>query len=149
MTKVIKEIIIMLLICLISMLILAVALYDYIPNRKVVAEVSTYTTSQEIETQLADDIDSEEKEVVLTYEVTSQDLSSYEVKNEYIPGKSNPFAAATETVDGNSEENTASSGNNTESNTTGNTTQTTPPDENKIETNAKKLKVKKKTKIFI
>ena len=106
MAKVIKEIIIMLLICLISMLILAVALYDYIPNRKVVAEVATYTTSQEIEAQLADDIDSEEKEVVLTYEVTSSDLNSYEVKNEYIPGKANPFEEYSETVDGDSEDDT-------------------------------------------
>lgn len=140
MTKIIKEIIIMLLICLISMLILAVVLYDYIPNRKVVAEVSKYNTSEEIETQLADDIDSEKKEVVLTYEVTSQDLSSYQVKNEYVPGKSNPFAVATETADGASEENTTSSGNNTENNkvdnTTENTTHTTPSEENRTETNS-------------
>ena len=136
MTKIIKEIIIMLLICLISMLILAVVLYDYIPNRKVVAEVAAYTTSQEIETQLADDIDSEKKEVVLTYEVSSQDLSSYEVKNEYVPGKSNPFAVATETAEGDSEESTTSSGNNTESNTAENTTQTTPSEENRTETNS-------------
>lgn len=106
MTKIIKEIIIMLLICLISMLILAVVLYDYVPNRKVVAEVSTYATSQEVEAQLADDIDSEEKEVVLTYEVTSKDLTSYEIANEYVPGKSNPFAAAAQSVEGETEGNT-------------------------------------------
>lgn len=132
MTKVIKEIIIMLLICLISMLILAVALYEYIPNRKVVAEVSTYATSQEIETQLADDIDSEEKEVVLTYEVTSSDLSSYEVTNEYVPGKANPFAAYVESVDGESEDNTTNSGDNATGNTVGNTTS----DDNTSETNS-------------
>ena len=44
MAKVIKEIIIMLLICLISMLVLAVVLYDYIPNRKVVAEIKNATS---------------------------------------------------------------------------------------------------------
>ena len=113
MARVIKEIIIMLLICLITMLILAVVLYDYIPNRKVVAEVSTYTTSQEIETQLSDDIDSEEKEVVLTYEVTSADLSSYEVTNEYVPGKANPFAAAAQSIEGEADSNTTDNDENT------------------------------------
>ena len=100
MTKVIKEIIIMLLICLISMLILAVTLYDYIPNRKVVAKITKYNTSEEIQAQLADDIDSEEKEVILTYEVTSSDLSAYEVTNEYVPGKANPFSDYIQSVDG-------------------------------------------------
>ena len=123
MTKAIKEIIIMLLICLISMLILAVVLYDYIPNKKVVAEVTKYSTSEEIETQLADDIDSEEKEVVLTYEVTSKELNSYKDKDKYVPGKANPFAEASETVEGNS----------TNENTTGNTTQTTPSDNDSTE----------------
>ena len=132
MTKVIKEIIIMLLICLISMLVLAVVLYDYIPNRKVVAEVSTYTTSQEIETQLADDIDSKKNEVVLTYEVTSKDLSSYEVTNEYVPGKANPFAAYAEQTEEGSDDNTT----NTVDNTTGNTVQSTPSDENTAQTDS-------------
>ena len=121
MTKIIKEIIIMLLICLISMLILAVVLYDYVPNRKVVAEVSTYSTSQEVEAQLADDIDSEEKEVVLTYEVTSKDLSSYEIANEYIPGKANPFAAAAQSVDGEVDGNTTDAGDDLTENTTNST----------------------------
>lgn len=129
MAKIIKEIIIMLLICLISMLVLAVVLYDYIPNRKVVAEVSTYTTSKEVEAQLADNIDSEKNEVVLTYEVTSKDLNSYEVKNEYIPGKANPFAKYAESVDGDLEDDTT----NTVDNTTSNTA-TIPSDEN--ETNS-------------
>lgn len=115
MTKLIKEIIIMLIICLITMLVLAVALYDYIPNRKVVAEVTQYETSQEIETQLADDIDSEEKEVVLTYEVTASDLNTYESKNEYVPGKANPFSAATQSVNGDSDDTNSTGENSTKS----------------------------------
>lgn len=99
MAKIIKEIIIMLLICLISMLVLAIVLYDYIPNRKVVAEIAQYETPKEIETQLSDDIDSEEKEVVLTYKVTSSDLNTFESKNEYTPGKANPFSATVKSVD--------------------------------------------------
>jgi len=133
MAKVVKEIIIMLLICLISMLLLAVILYDYIPNRKVVAEVSTYTTSEEIEAQLADDIDSEEKEVVLTYEVTSKDLSSYEITNEYVPGKANPFAAVADTVEGEAEGNSTNTDDNTVQENT--VTDNTVPEENTTETN--------------
>lgn len=124
MIKAIKEIIIMLLICLISMLILAVVLYDYIPNKKVVAEVTKYSTSEEIETQLADDIDSEGKEVVLTYEVTSKELNSYKDKDKYVPGKLNPFAEASEYVNENSTDDTNE-----------NTTQTTPSENNTTESN--------------
>lgn len=128
MTKVIKEIIIMLLICLISMLILAVVLYDYIPNRKLVAEVTNYATSEEIKTQLADDIDSEEKEVVLTYEVTSGDLSTYQITNEYVPGKSNPFAEVIQSEGSQLDKDTT--------NSIGNEIQTIPSDENTTETNS-------------
>ena len=79
MAKIIKEIIIVLLICLISMLIFAITLYNYIPNRKVVAEVSQYETSAEVEALLADNIDSQENEIVLTYEVTSKDLNNFSI----------------------------------------------------------------------
>ena len=134
MAKIIKEIIIVLLICLISMLIFAITLYNYIPNRKVVAEVSQYETSAEVEAWLADNIDSQENEIVLTYEVTSKDLNNFEVKNEYVPGKANPFAAAaTKTTeeggDGNSE-------NTNTDNTTGNTTTQEPVDSNTSTTNS-------------
>ena len=132
MAKIIKEIIIILLICLITMLIFAVVLYDYIPNRKIVAEVTQYATSEEIKTQLADDIDSEEKEVVLTYEVTSKDLNSYEIANEYIPGKANPFAEAPEEVEGEGDGNTTG----TDGGSTGTGTQTTPSEENTADTNS-------------
>lgn len=124
MAKVIKEIIIILLICLVSMLIFAILLYDYIPNRKIVAEVSQYQASPEVETLLADNIDSKENEIVLTYEVTSKDLNNYEAKNEYVKGKANPFAAATKTTvedgDGNITGNTTESNNTNNANNTSN-----------------------------
>ena len=132
MAKIIKEIIIILLICLITMLIFAVVLYDYIPNRKIVAEVAQYATSEEIEVQLADDIDSEEKEVVLTYEVTSKDLNSYQVANEYIPGKADPFAAVSESIEGSTDGDSSDTDNDIQ----GNGTQTTPSGENISDTNS-------------
>ena len=100
MTKVIKEIIIMLLICLVTMLVLAIALYKYIPNRKVVPEVVSYTASDEVKDLLADNIDtkSDKDNVILTYEVTASDLNGYQSTNIYVPGKSNPFAAASKST---------------------------------------------------
>ena len=90
MLKIIKEIIIMLLVCLVAILLLAVLFYEYIPARKVVAEVTTYTASDTVSELLADDIDKKDVDVIL---VTSSDLNNYEATNNYVPGKANPFAA--------------------------------------------------------
>ena len=113
MAKVIKEIVIMLLICLVTMLVLAIVLYKYIPNRKVVPEVVTYTASEDVQDLLEDNVDSNssgEDNVILTYEVTATDLKGYQSTNTYVPGKSNPFAAASSSV---STDDSSSSDNNT------------------------------------
>ena len=113
MGKIIKEIIIMLLICLVGMLLFAVLFYQYIPNRKVVAEVKEYQASTEVDQLLEDNIDQEKNEVVLTYSVTSSDLSNYEATNNYNPGKANPFSAPTTTSS--KKNNTNSNGNSSNS----------------------------------
>lgn len=100
MAKVIKEIIIMLLICLVGMLLFAVVFYEFIPSRKSVAEVTKYVATDEVQQMLADDIDEENQQVIKTYEVTSSDLNNYEFKNEYVPGKANPFEYLPENVEG-------------------------------------------------
>ncbi len=91
MAKIIKEIIIMLLICLVGMLLFAVILYEYIPNRKVVPEVAMYNASEKIKELKADDIDKRDETIIKTFQVTSSDLTNYKVANDYVPGKSNPF----------------------------------------------------------
>lgn len=98
--KTIKEIIIMLVIALITMLLLAIVLYQYIPSKKVVPQVTEYHVSESVQDLLEDDIDNRSKEdkVILTYEVTSSDLKNYQKTNDYVPGKSNPFAAYTKTM---------------------------------------------------
>lgn len=118
MLKAIKEIIIMLLVCLVAMLLLAVVFYEYIPARKVVPEVSTYTVPDTVSQLLADDIDNKDSNVILTfeegeYEVTSKDLNNYEAKNEYVPGKANPFGPIIEEVETQNTTNTTSSSANT------------------------------------
>lgn len=119
MTKVVKEIIIMLLVCLVTMLVLAIALYKFIPNRKAVPEVVTYTASEDVQDLLEDNIDQKDDSdnVILTYEVTSSDLSSYQSAKTYVPGKSNPFAPSSSTVDGEYVEgNTSGTSGNTQTN---------------------------------
>ena len=100
MTKAIKEIIIMLLICLIAMLALAIALYQYIPSKKTVPEITKYSASEQVQDLLEDNIDqkSDKDRVILTYEVTKGELSGYQVTNDYIPGKSNPFGEVNKTI---------------------------------------------------
>ena len=110
MAKVIKEIIIMLLVFLITMLILAIGLYKYIPNRKAVPEVVTYTASEDVKDLLEDNIDkkSDSDDVILTYEVTASDLTGYQSINTYVPGKSNPFAAASSSTSNDGDNNSSS-----------------------------------------
>lgn len=130
MLKVVKELIMMLLVCLAGILLFAVVFYEYIPSRKVVAEVTNYKASERIESLLADDIDQKDNDVIMTfqegsYEVTSSDLNNYKSTNEYVPGKTNPFAAVSDGTSGdvNSDSNSDSSdgsssdGNSTTTNT--------------------------------
>ena len=120
MSKIIKEIIIILLVCLVSMLVMAIVLYKYIPTRKVVPEVVTYTASEEVQDLLEDNIDnkSDADNVILTYELTASDLKGYQSTNTYVPGKSNPFAvsASSSSSDTSSGDSTNSDNNSSNSN---------------------------------
>lgn len=97
---IIRETIIALLVCLAVLLILSVALYNYIPANKVVPETVEYTPSKEIQTQLNAAVEDNSEEILMTYEITATDLDNYERTNEYNPGKVNPFAAFSDSTDG-------------------------------------------------
>ena len=106
MAKIIKEIIIMLLVCLVTMLVLAISLYKFIPNRKIVPEIATYKASEEVQDLLEDNIDQNTNQTsqnIATYEVTAGELKGYQKTNIYVPGKSNPFAPASKSVSGDGE----------------------------------------------
>ena len=120
MVKVIKEIMIMLLVCLVGMLLFAVIFYEFIPNKKDVPEISRYSPSEQVQSLKADDIDTRDDQVVLTYKVTSSDLTNYKVTKEYVPGKANPFAPVSEDPETNATTN--STGNTSSTNSTSNTT---------------------------
>lgn len=113
---VIRETIIALLVCLAVLLILSVALYNYIPSNKVVPETVEYSPSKEIKTQLNAAVEDNSQEILMTYEVTATDLEHFEKTDEYRPGKSNPFAPVSETPDDAGNTGNNNSGSNTGSN---------------------------------
>ena len=124
MKNVIKEIFIMLLLCIAIALILAVVFYDYNPINKEVPQTITYQFPSEL-SDVKEDLDTplinNEDQVIRTYEVTEEDLNRAK-KTNYDAGKANPFMAYSD--------NTTTEGNTT--NSTGNTT-----NNNKTNTNSK------------
>ena len=124
MTKtVLREMIIILLLCLAIILILGILLYDYVPIAKVIPEEVSYTTPEEIQKEISQE-DTVEP-VIYTYEVQSEDLNNYKRIQEYQAGKANPFSditaqAGEQTQNGNSSSggtsNTTNSNNSSSSN---------------------------------
>lgn len=102
--NVIKEMIIILLLCLAIILALGVILYEYVPAGKIIPEEVSYTTPSEIKEEINKGENVENEQVILTYSVDSTDLRNYEKINTYVPGKTNPFS---------SYDTSASQGNNT------------------------------------
>ena len=87
-----KEIIIGLLLCLAILLVLAVMMYSFIPNNKVIPEPIKYSAPEEVK-KVLDEAATDSSQVILTYEVNSSDLSLAQRTNDYNPGKVNPFSS--------------------------------------------------------
>ena len=120
-TKLIKEIIIMLLLCLVIILLLGILLYEYVPMTKVIPNPVSYTTPNEVKKELAKATTIDENQVIMTYEVDETDLNNYKRVQDYKPGKANPFSNYEEPTP---DENTIGDVNNTtsgENNTSNNT----------------------------
>lgn len=117
-----KEIIIGLLLCLAILLVLAVMMYSFIPNNKVIPEPITYSAPEEAKNVL-NEAAMDSSQVILTYEVNSSDLSTAQRTNDYNPGKVNPFSSyqvqqATPAEGGNSNTGSGSSGSSASGNST-------------------------------
>ena len=69
-----KEIIIMLLLCVAILLILGVLFYDYIPSNKVVPGKIAYSTPENIQEEVNEEV-IEANKTKITYEVTDADLN--------------------------------------------------------------------------
>lgn len=121
--NVIREIIIVLLLCLAIILILGILLYEYAPMSKTVPNPVSYTTPENVQQELANTTSVDDSQIIMTYEVDSTDLRNYERINDYQPGKANPFSSyeasgENTTTNGSSTGGSSSSGNSTSSNTT-------------------------------
>lgn len=115
--NIIKEIIIMLLLCLAIILILGVILYEYVPSNKILPEEVSYVTPQNIKEELNSSNSVEEDKVILTYEIDESDLANYQRIKDYKPGKVNPFS----TYEEKTEENQSQNGQYTTNNNSGST----------------------------
>lgn len=135
--SIIKEIIIILLLCLAIIVVLGLLLYEYVPMSKVVPEPVSYTTPEDVKEELIQSGEINESEVIMTYEVDSTDLRNYQSINNYNPGKANPFSSyqtqTTETTSTNGGTTTSaggttttgSAGNTNSSNSSGNSSSST------------------------
>jgi len=98
--SVIKEICIMLLLCVCVALVFGIAFYDYIPLSKVVPNKVAYEAPEEIKEEL--DINVETEEITtqtITYSVDADDLSQFQSSGRLEEGKQNPFSSYTESTD--------------------------------------------------
>ena len=127
---IIKEIIIILLICLAIILVLGILLYEYVPISKTIPNEVAYTTPSDVKEELLSSSDVDDDQIIVTYEVNQDDLNNYKKIQNYKPGKANPFSGSgegsssstgTNTTNGNSNIG-SSSNNNSGSTTTENTT---------------------------
>lgn len=92
MKSVLKEIIIILLLCCAICLILGVVFYDYIPTNKVIpSTVEPYTTSNTIKEEINQEITEFQKQTIVM-EITDSDLKIHKQEKSYDSGKINPFA---------------------------------------------------------
>lgn len=126
---VIKQIIITLLLCLVIMLILAVLLYAYIPNNKVIPESVSYTAPEEAQ-EVLKEAAVDETQVIMTYEIKASDLTNAEKTNEYNPGKVNPFSSYVVEEDETTSTNGSTNSTNGSTSTNGTTSGSTDSSEN-------------------
>jgi len=94
MKTILKEIMIVLLLCIAILFVLSILFYDYNPISKVVPNKIAYSVPENIRNEL------EEENVQNTlsidnkvYTVEGSDLNIYKKSNSYNPSKENPFAS--------------------------------------------------------
>lgn len=109
---IIKESLIILLLCIIIALILAVIFYDYIPTNKIIPEQVSYSMPaelSEVQEELSNTFNTDNEKVILTYEITEEDLTGYKQTKIYEAGKANPFDVYKEETTSTKEENSNNS----------------------------------------
>lgn len=109
--EIIKDLFISILIVACLIFVLGVVFYDKISLGKVIPESQDYELSKEMQEELKETNLDNSQEVIVNYYIKATDLNKYEKTNEYVKGKSNPFAAESTDPD-----NTISGDNNTSDN---------------------------------
>jgi len=107
--SIIKELIIVLLLCLAIILVLGILLYEYVPMTKTIPNEVSYATPENVKQELLSSSDVDDSQIIMTYEINSDDLSNYRRVQDYVPGKANPFSSY-ETTAENTTENGSSTG---------------------------------------
>ena len=109
---IIKEIFIMLLLCVAIVLVFGVIFYDYIPTNKAVPnKLEAYVTPENIQEEIDEEI-KEMNKVEVSYEITESDLDMNKQTHSYTPGKRDPFSASTDYTNNAGGNNTGNAGNN-------------------------------------
>lgn len=112
----IKEVIISLLVCLLVLVGLSFAFYNFIPTNKVIPEKIEYKASEEIKQELGTEVNNNSDNIIKTYEITANDLDQYQKNKDYNPGKKNPFAAISQGSSANTADGSTSTDNTLENN---------------------------------
>ncbi len=116
--SVIKELILVLLLCLAIILVLGILLYKYVPLAKTLPSEVAYTIPAETKEELAASEHIDDSQVVMTYTVNASDLNNFQRTQNYKPGKANPFASYEKTTTNSGTQN-SNSGNGTTNNNEG------------------------------
>lgn len=89
---IIKEIFIILLVCIAIVLVMALAFYEYVPsNKSIPAKVEAYKTPANIQTEITENTIESYTTQEHDYTIENTDLSKYQASQSYNPGKANPF----------------------------------------------------------
>lgn len=102
--EIIKDLVISILIVACIGIILAIVFYDKIALAKVIPEVDEYVLPSEMQNELKNTDFNSTQKVIVNYYIDASDLKKYEKTNEYVKGKSNPFAEITESTNDNVDE---------------------------------------------
>ena len=136
---ILKEAIIILLLCIAILIVLSILFYDYNPINKVIPNKIAYTTPENVKEELQEETIQTTLEVQnKVYTIEGSDLNIYKKSQSYDPSKDNPFATTAETDGGTtSVDNTTNS---TKNNSVNNNSESNPNNTTKENTNNKGLK---------
>ena len=111
--SILKEIIIVLLLCAIILFVLGILFYDYNPINKVVPNKIAYSVPENIKNELEENVQNTLSVENKVYTIEGSDLNIYKKSKAYNPSKENPFAS-TSTEESNTTNNTVKTNTNSE-----------------------------------